>query len=115
MLEKLLLRRIPVLFDATNLKETHRRPLYDIAERSGARLLVVEVRADEELVRRRMESRLAAENPLDRSEATLDVYEMMRGDAEPIEAPHIVVESTSGDDIGRAAERVLLELERVCA
>ena len=115
LLEKLLLRRIPVLFDATNLKETHRRPLYDIAERSGARLLVVEVRADEELVRRRMESRLAAENPLDRSEATLDVYEMMRGDAEPIEAPHIVVESTSGDDIGRAAERVLLELERVCA
>ena len=115
LIRQLLLRGIPVLFDATNLKEAHRRPLYDLAERTGARLLVVEVRAGEDLVRRRLESRLAAGNPLDRSDATLDVYEMMRGDAEPIEGPHIVVESTSGDDVGQAAERVLLELERVCA
>ena len=114
LLERLLLRRIPVLFDATNLKEIHRRPLYDIAERTGARLLVIEVRAAEDLVRRRMESRLAAGNPLDRSDATLEVYEMMRREAEPIEEPHIVVDSATGD-VGGAMERILLELERARA
>ena len=114
LLERLLLRRIPVLFDATNLKEIHRRPLYEIAERTGARLLVIEVRAAEDLVRRRMESRLAAGNPLDRSDATLEVYEMMRREAEPIEEPHIVVDSATGD-VGGAMERILLELERARA
>jgi len=113
LIERLLLRSIPVLFDATNLKETHRRPLHEIAERTGAGLLVVEVRAGDDVVRRRMQGRFAAENPLDRSEATLDVYEMMRADAEPIEGPHIVVESAADD--GQAAERILLELDRVRA
>jgi len=114
LLERLLLRRLPALFDATNLKEIHRRPLYDIAERTRARLLVVEVRAAEDLVRRRMKSRLAAKNPLERSDATLDVYEMMRREADAIEEPHIVVESTAGD-IDGDVERILLELERVRA
>jgi predicted kinase len=114
LLERLLARRIPVLFDATNLKEIHRRPLYDIAERTGAGLLVVEVRAGEDLVKRRMETRLDAQNPLDRSDATLDVYEMMRREAQPVEEPHITVESLA-DDVGVAVERVLLELERVRA
>jgi hypothetical protein len=115
LLERLLLRRIPVLFDATNLKEMHRRPLYAIARRTGARLLIVEVRAGEDLVRRRIESRLAAGNPLDRSDATLDVYEMMRREAEPIGEPHIVVESSAAGDVGGAVERIVLELERVRA
>jgi predicted kinase len=114
LIKQLLLRGISVLFDATNLKEAHRRPLYAIAERTGARLLIVEVRAGEDLVRRRLENRLAAGNPLDRSDATLDVYDIMRGDAEPIEGPHIVIESNSGDD-GHAVDRILLELERVRA
>jgi len=114
LIRQLLLRGIPVLFDATNLKEAHRRPLYDIAQRTGARLLVVEVRAAEDVVRRRMQSRRAAENPLDRSDATLDVYHIMRGEAEPIEGPHIVVESDAGDD-GDAVDRILLELKRVRA
>src|SRR5436309_8359707 len=96
LLERLLLRGIPVLFDATNLKEIHRRSLYQIAERTGARLLVVEVRAGEELVRRRMDRRLESENPLDRSDATLKVYAAMRGEAEPIDAQHITVESKPG-------------------
>src|SRR5207247_6726639 len=111
LLERLLLRGIPVLFDATNLKEIHRRLLYQIAERTGARLLVVEVRAGEELVRRRMDSRLKSENPLDRSDATLKVYATMRGEAEPIDAPHITVESTSGD-MSDTVGRMLLELDR---
>ena len=114
LLERLLLRGIPVLFDATNLKEIHRRSLYQIAERTGARLLVVEVRAGEELVRRRMDRRLESENPLDRSDATLKVYAAMRGEAEPIDAPHITVESKPGN-AGEAVDRILLALDRIGA
>ena len=114
LLGGLLSNGIPALLDATNLKEMHRRPLYSIAERAGARLLLVEVRAADEVARRRLEARLKAENPWDRSDATLDVYESMRGAAEPIERPHFVVD-TSVDDLDQAVERIVGELARVRA
>jgi predicted kinase len=103
-----------VLFDATNLREMHRRPLYDIAERTGARLLVVQVEAGEEVVRSRMEGRSTGNNPFDRSDAAQDVYEKMRRDADPIERPHIVVDSTVGDT-NDAVSRMLRELESIRA
>jgi predicted kinase len=108
LLEDLLSRGVPCLFDATNLKEAHRRPLYDISERTGARLLIVEVRAGEDVIRRRLEGRRLSENPGDRSEATRDVFESMRRDAEPIERPHIVVDTSA--EIGPAVEVVLRHL-----
>jgi DegV family protein with EDD domain len=113
-IESLLEKRIPVLFDATNLREMHRRPLYDIAERTGARLLLVQVTAPEEVVRRRMEARAVRDNPSDRSDATLDVYETMRRDAEPIERQHLVIDSAV-DGIGGAVSRILRELESIRA
>jgi predicted kinase len=114
LMESLLIRRIPVVFDATNLKEIHRRPLYDIAERAGARLLVVQVEAAEEVVWSRMEGRSIRQNPFDRSDATQDVYEKMRRDADPIERQHIVVDSTP-DDMDDAVSRILRELESIRA
>jgi DegV family protein with EDD domain len=114
LIASLLEKRIPVLFDATNLREMHRRPLYDIAERTGARLLVVQVEAGEEVVRSRMEGRSTGNNPFDRSDATQDVYEKMRRDADPIERPHIVVDSTVGDT-NDAVSRMLRELESIRA
>jgi DegV family protein with EDD domain len=114
LLEDLLSAGIPCLFDATNLKEAHRRPLYEIAERTGARLLIVDVRAGEDVIRRRLAARLRSEDPADRSDATRDVYESMRRDAEPIERPHIIVDASS--DILPAVEEVLRHLRgaRVC-
>ncbi len=112
LLEELLGRGIPVLLDATNLKEMHRRPLYGIAERTGARLLLVEVRAGEDVVRRRLEGRqAAADNPWDSSDATLEVFEKMGREAEPIEGPHLVVDATG--DISEAVKRVMHELQDV--
>lgn len=111
LLEGLLSKGIPALLDATNLKEMHRRPLYRIAERAGARLLLVEVSAADEIARRRLEARLNAENPWDRSDATVDVYESMRREAEPLERPHVVVDGSG--DTGLAAESVLRQLEEV--
>jgi DegV family protein with EDD domain len=114
LLEDLLSTGVPTLFDATNLKEAHRRPLYEIAERTDARLLIVDVRAGDDVISSRLEARLRSENPADRSDATSDVYESMRRDAEPIARPHIVVDASS--DIGPAVEEVLRHLSgaRVC-
>ena len=112
VLEDLLSRGVPALLDATNLKEMHRQPLYEIAARTGARLLVVEVRADDEMVRQRLNARRARENPADISEATVEVYEMMREEAEPITRPHLVVD-TSADELGPAVDRIVSELVQV--
>jgi predicted kinase len=114
LLEDILSKGIPCLFDATNLKKAHRRPLYDIADRTGARLLIVEVRAGEDVISRRLVGRQRSENPGDRSDATLDVYESMRREAEPIEREHIVVDAST--DISRAVDEVLRHLHgaRVC-
>jgi DegV family protein with EDD domain len=108
LLEDLLSKGIPCLFDATNLKEVHRRPLYEIAGRTGARLLIVEVRAGEDVIGRRLDARLRTENSEDRSEATRDVYESMRREAEPIERHHLVVDASA--EIGPAIEEVLRHL-----
>jgi hypothetical protein len=112
LLDDLLSRGVPVMIDATNLKEAHRRPISEIAERAGARLLVVEVRADDKIVRRRLNARRAREDAADDSEATMEVYEMMREEAEPIEGPHIVVDM-SADDLGPPVDRIISELARV--
>lgn len=108
LLEDLLSAGVPVLLDATNLKEMHRRPLYRIAERTGAHLLLVDVRAGEDVVRRRLAHRGSADNPWDRSDATLDVYESMRREAEPIERKHLTVDTSV--DIGPAVDGIVGEL-----
>jgi fatty acid kinase fatty acid binding subunit len=108
LIEDLVGRGVHVLLDATNLKEAHRRPLREIAERAGARLLVVEVTAAEDVIRERLTARGAREDPADVSEATQEVYEMMRDEAEPIREPHIVVDASG--DVELAVDQILGEL-----
>jgi DegV family protein with EDD domain len=105
LLEDLLGRRVSCLLDATTLKEEHRRPLYRIAETFGARLVLVSVTAPAEVARERLMSRVAGEGY---SDADVWVYEDMLGEAEPIAAEHLVVDSTA--DAGMEAERVLAVL-----
>ena len=114
LLEDLLRRGVSVLLDATNLKEAHRRPVFEIAGRTGAHLLIVEVRAADKIVRRRLNARRARRDPADVSEATVEVYEMMREEAEPITRPHIVVD-TAGGDMSAAVAHIVRELEKVTA
>jgi predicted kinase len=45
LVDELLSRGIPVVYDATNLAEGHREYLYNIARRHGARLILVRVEA----------------------------------------------------------------------
>jgi predicted kinase len=99
-----------VVYDATNLYEHHRRLAYRLAERNGARLLVVDVTASEEVIRERLAPRrrgdLATYGPDDYSDADWEVYVRMRRRAEPIQYEHITLDTSDGD-VERAVEHVL--------
>ncbi|MBI5650830.1 MAG: ATP-binding protein [Chloroflexi bacterium] len=55
VIEQLLRAGYRVISDATNLAEWHREKLYRIAERTGARVVIVRTVAPEEIVRARLE------------------------------------------------------------
>lgn len=92
--EQLLKKGRNVIFDATNVHEWARRGLYDIAERTGARLLIVRVVAPEHVIAERLRHRIAGENPSDRSEAGWEVYLRMKAEFEDIARPHMVVDTS---------------------
>ncbi len=77
--EELLRRGFNVIFDATNLQESHREESYLAAERAGARILTVWVEAPPEVVWERMLGRRQRMDPQDRSEADWEVYRKMSG------------------------------------
>jgi predicted kinase len=90
-----------VVYDATNLYEYHRQLIYRLAERSGARLVVAEVTAAQEVVRQRLAPR-HREPPdphsrEDYSDADWDVYLSMRRRAEPIRREHLTLDTSQGD------------------
>ncbi len=90
--ERLLSEGISVILDATNLAEIHRRPLYEIAARCGARLLLVEVIAPAEVARTRLAERVAAGESA--SDADVGVYERMLPAREEIRREHLVVDTS---------------------
>ena len=92
--EGLLRQGRNVVFDATNIYEWGRRVLYRIAERAGARLLIVRAVAPDDVIERRLRGRLAGINPGDRSEAGWDVYARMKTKFEEIERPHLIVDTS---------------------
>jgi DegV family protein with EDD domain len=101
LLEGLLGRGVSCLLDATNLKEEHRRPLYEIAEGTAARLLVVAVETPAEVAL----ARISGRGVTDMSDASPAVFEKMWAEAEPIEHDHLVVDGTG--DVGVEADRVV--------
>jgi predicted kinase len=91
-LERLLADGIPAILDATTLEQRQRAPLARIAERTGARLILVWVQASEREVRRRLAARHAGGRAgYDVSDAGAEVYEMMRGRVEPIRGRHMTI------------------------
>lgn len=97
-----------VAFDATNLYERRRLALYRIAERYGARLVIVRTVAPDEVVAERLQMRLRGADPVDMSEAGWDVYSRMKGEFEEIRRPHIVVDTSLGVEstVSRLAELI---------
>ncbi len=109
--ERLLSRAVSAVYDATNLQEAHRRPLYRIAERRSAGLIIVRVTAPDGVIRERLAVRARIADPLDASEATVEVYERMMAQEEAVQRPHIVVDTSRG--LAGALDNILRELQAV--
>ncbi|MDO8491713.1 MAG: ATP-binding protein [Dehalococcoidia bacterium] len=110
LIEDLLQRGISVIFDATNLTERHREPLYNIADRSGARLIIVRVEAPPEVVRERLRRRAERPDAGDKSDADWQVYRKMLGDRENIRRNHFVVDTSR--DITPVIEKIAREMQK---
>ena len=111
LMDRLLSRGNSVIVDATNLKESSRRPYYEIAGRHAAKLAIVRVWAPRRVIRKRLEARDAGHNPADRSTATLEIHEAMRKDYEPIRRRHLTVNTS--EDTSASVDRILRELQAV--
>ena len=91
-IEELLADGVSVVLDATNVAESERAPLCEMAERLGARLVLVQVTAPAALIRRRLGRREGTR--VGHSEADARVYERMRSRVEEIQRPHHVVDTS---------------------
>jgi predicted kinase len=96
--------RRPVVFDATNLVERRRQPLYALADETDARLVIALTWAPTWLIRQRLAGRSAGVDPLDLSDATWKVYRWMRR-PQPISRPHLLVNTAV--DLKQAVELVV--------
>ena len=110
LIEELLRRGIPLIFDATNLVERHREHLYHIADSVGASLILVRVVAPPELVRQRLQDRFSSVNSEDRSEADWKVYQKMSASAQHIRRNHFAVDTSK--DITPAIDKIVREVNR---
>lgn len=107
--ERHLRRGQNVLLDATNIYEWSRQRIYRLAERTGARLLLVRTIAPDEVVERRLGARRAGVDPRDGSEAGWDVYVRMRAEFQEIQRPHVVVDTSQ--DLSPAVEQIVAFVE----
>ncbi len=99
LIEGLLKTGIPIIFDATNLLERHREPLYHICDKAGAKLILVSVEAPEELVQERLLGRESGIDPEDRSRAGWEVHQRMKYRKEKIPRNHFVVDTSRDIDV----------------
>ncbi len=97
-----------VLLDATNLTEDFRQPIYYIAEKREARLVLVGFTAPQTLVRERLADREMGRDPAGYSDATWRIHNRMRPFEEPIERDHLLVDSSK--DISGPLELVVAQL-----
>lgn len=110
MMERLLARGVNVIYDATNLSEFHRRFIYHLADRLGVKLVVVRTVAPEEVIKARLDMRKVDPSSDDASDADWEVYTRMLSSQEPIERPHLVIDTSQ--DIDEAVAKVLRQLRR---
>jgi predicted kinase len=103
-----------VIYDATNLYEYHRELVYQLAERKGAQLMIVEMVARDEAIRGRLAPRGCGTLPQperkDYSDADWEVYLRMRQRAEPIRHEHMTLDTSDGD-LDRAINLILAAIE----
>ena len=94
LIEEYLAQGHRVLFDATNLTEKFRRPLYQIARRASCPLVLVRFTAPREMVRRRLAERVAGVHPEDYSDAGWQIYCRMAPHEEAVQRQHFNVDTS---------------------
>ncbi len=104
LIEELLTRGIPIIFDATNLLERHREHLYYIAEKTRAKLILVSVEAPPEVVRRRLLAREKGSDLQNDSQAVWEVYQKMKPRKEKICRNYFTVDTSR--DIMAAIDKI---------
>ncbi|MCH7713393.1 MAG: ATP-binding protein, partial [Chloroflexi bacterium] len=97
-----------VLFDATNLTEDFRQPIYHIADKHEARLVMVGFTAPQSVVRERLADRVLGRDPIGYSDATWRIHSRMRPFEEPIRRAHLLVDSSK--DITDSLDRVVAQI-----
>ena len=110
LMEKLLAKGVPVIYDATNLIEYQRGMAYHLARKTGVKLVVVRVTAPEEVIRERLEGREKERTPEDVSDATWGVYKRMAEREQPIERAHLVIDTSQ--DLEEGIRKILREIRR---
>ena len=108
LIERLLGKGIPVIFDATNLSEHNREYLYRIAERLGAKLVLVRVEAPPELVQARLKERALVSEAS--SDADWAVYQRMKPKSQQIRRRHYAVDTSR--DITPVIGKIIREINR---
>jgi predicted kinase len=110
LIEELLRRGIPLIFDATNLVERNREHLYRIADTVEAKLILVRVEAPPDVVRQRLNNRSSTAGRQDRSDADWRVYRKMKSSAQRIRRNHFAVDTSR--DISPVVDKVVREASR---
>ena len=105
---RLLLDHRSVIVDATNLRETHRKPYGGIAAKAGARLHVVYLTAPEDVILNRLAHRRDVVDPNEASTAFEAVYALLQQQEEAPRGYHLHVDTSDPVAID-AALRTLVD------
>jgi len=105
LLARFLRRGVRVIYDATNLIEWQREFVYHLADRAGARLIIVHTVAPPQVVQARLDKRQQNRSPGDLSDADWSIYRRMERRQEPIRRPHLVIDTTG--DLEQAVHKIL--------
>lgn len=108
LIERLLVKGIPLILDATNLSERNREYLYSIADRLDVKLVLVRVEAPPEIVRQRLEAR--REKSDNNSDADWAIYRRMKYSVQRIRRNHYAVDTSR--DITPVLDKIVKEVTR---
>jgi predicted kinase len=105
--EKLMQKGFSVIVDATNLTEKHRQYFYDISDRLGIKLVLVQVEAPSSVVKDRLVKRHGDSQT--NSDADWKVYQRMRHTVDKIKRKHYSVDTSV--DYTHILEKIVEEIK----
>ncbi|MDD4874401.1 MAG: ATP-binding protein [Dehalococcoidales bacterium] len=107
--EKLLKEGVPIIVDATNLTEKHRRRYYDISDKLGVKLIMVQVDAPPSIVEGRLRNRINDEE--NSSGADWKVYQKMKKSVDKIKRKHYALDTSI--DYTPVLEKIIEEVKMI--